>query len=280
MNSKWIKVYFGMRSFFSPKGTGKLGFKVFQKVRMKRIREREERFYSEAKLFKVPTDHEDIDCYELGKTDGKLVFLVHGWESNAGSLSQLAFRFADMGYRVIAFNLPGHAFYTSSSTNLLQCKLAMQSVLKFVNPTQSFSVVSHSFGSAVVANALSGTDYPVDRLVFLTNPNKIEHIFREFKTIVGMGEKAYQEMVNVTTNMLGAPISSLDVDTNLGKINFSELLLIHDVKDRVLPFSNSEAILSVTENTELFELNGVGHYKMLWSEEVVDKTTSFIEEAR
>ena len=272
-----IKAYFGLSSFIAPKRTGERSFKLFQKVRIKDIRRREEEFFEKAEKFTVPTEKEPIDCFELGNPDGKLIFLVHGWESNAGSMSLLAFRFADLGYRVIAFNLPGHAFHKSSSTNLLECKLAMQALVKFIAPKQPFSVVAHSFGSAVVANALSNTDYTVERLVFLTNPNKIEDIFTEFKEIIGLSEKAYRALMQRTTKMLDAPLSSLDVDTNLVQINFEQLLLIHDANDRILPYSNSEAIDAKLPNARLVTLQKVGHYRMLWAEEVVDTAVAFVE---
>jgi len=50
------------------------------------------------------------------------VILVHGWDSNAGSMSKIAEALVKKNKRVIAFNLPGHAFSKSSSTNLIECK--------------------------------------------------------------------------------------------------------------------------------------------------------------
>ena len=277
MKLKLIRTYFGLSSAIAPKRTGVKSFELFQKVRIKKIREREELFYSKTRKFNIEYEKEAIDCFELGNPQGKLVILVHGWESNAGSMSQLAYKLGDQDYRVVAFNLPGHAFYETSTTNLLECKLAMKAVLNFLQPTESFSVIAHSFGSAVVANGLSNTDYKVDRLVFLTNPNKVEDIFTEFKETIGLSEKAYRSLIKRTTQLLGAPISTLDVDTNLKQIKFEKLLMIHDINDQVLPYSNSQNIHSELENSQLITLDKVGHYKMLWTDEVVDKATAFVQ---
>ncbi len=277
MKLMMIKTYFGLSSLLAPEKTGKKSFDLFQKVRKKSVREREQDFFNEARAFKVHCDKEPIDCFELGDPNGKLVFLVHGWDSNAGSMSKLAFKFAENRYRVITFNLPGHAFYKSSSTNLLECKKAFEAVIDFIQPKEVFSVVSHSFGSAVVANGLASGKYEVDKLVFLTNPNKVEDIFIEFKEIIGLKKKAYKSLVKHTTKILGAPINTLDVATNLDKINFDRLLMIHDKHDAVLPYQNSFDINSDIQNSQLISFEKIGHYKMLWNEEVVGRTLAFVQ---
>lgn len=73
----------------SPAMSGKLAFMLFQKVRKKDIRTREQNFYKKARHFRIPMPSEDLNCYEMGNPGGELVFLVHGWDSNAGSLSTL-----------------------------------------------------------------------------------------------------------------------------------------------------------------------------------------------
>ena len=273
---KIVRMYFKIGSAIAPKSTAKRGFKMFQKVRIKSIRKREMEFFETAKKFTVSGTYETIDCFELGNLSGDLVLLVHGWESNAGSMSQLAFRFARLGYRVVAFNLPGHAQYKRSSTNLLECFTSMIEVMDYLNPSKPISIVSHSFGSVVMANALSRSKYKVDRLVILTSPNKIEDIFLEFKRIVALGNKAYKIMLNSSEKFLGEPLSTLDAVHNLNKIEYKELLIIHDENDRILPYSNSKVINENTRDSSIITLKKVGHYKMLWFEEVIEQAVSFV----
>jgi pimeloyl-ACP methyl ester carboxylesterase len=272
-----IRTIFGLTSFFAPERAAKRSFNIFQKVRRKEIRKREESFYSDVKHFKVASESEPIHCYEMGDNNGPLVFLVHGWDSNAGSMSMLASRFVDMGYRIIAFNLPGHAFYKSKSTNLLECKKAMEAVVDFIDPKKPFSVVSHSFGSAVTANALADSGREVNQLVFLTNPNKMEDIFLEFKKMIGITRRAYRFMIEHTSELLGGPINMLDVSSNLKRVNFNKLLMIHDMDDKVLPFSNSFEINSDHQNVQLISMKKVGHYRMLWNDEVIGRAVAFVQ---
>lgn len=271
------RTYFGLSSLFNPEKTAEKSFDIFQKVRKKDVRKREIPFYQVARKFSVPSEKESIDGYELGNPNGDPILLVHGWDSNAGSMSQLAFKFEELGYRVFSFNLPGHAFYKSAKTNLLECKNAMIELLDYLNLQQPVSIVSHSFGSAVVANALAESQHQVDRMVFLTNPNKIEDIFEEFKEMIGLTRRAYRAMVKNTSELLGGPIQMLDVSANLKKVDYEKLLLIHDLDDKVLPFTNSFDINSEHKNVQLIRMEKVGHYKMLWNEEVTGRAVSFIQ---
>lgn len=277
MKLMMIKTYFTISSLVNPEKAARKSFDIFQKVRKKEIRRREQPFYHDARHFTVNSSNEPIHCFEMGDPHGPLVFLIHGWDSNAGSMSKFASKFVDKGYRLIAFNLPGHAFYQSASTNLLECKQAMSEVVDFIDPKEPFSIVSHSFGSAVAANALADSGREIDKVVFLTNPNRIEDIFREFKNMIGLTRRAYRAMLNNTAEILGGPLEMLDVSTNLKKVNFNKLLLIHDMHDQVLPFSNSFDINSDHQNVQLIRMEKVGHYRMLWNEEVIGRAVSFIQ---
>lgn len=260
----------------NPEKAAKKSFRLFQKVRKKDIREREEHFFALSRSFKVHAAKEPVDCFELGNPSGELVIVVHGWDSNAGSMSMIAHALAKENKRVISFNLPGHAFSKSSSTNLIECKDAFLAVIEFLNPKDPFSVVAHSFGSAVSTYALSKTNYAVDKLILLTNPNKIETIFKEFKSIIGLGNRAYSKLLKMSNERLGESLNNLSVQENLKKINYQSLLLIHDRHDKVLPYKHSVEINNEIENAKLITLEHVGHYKMLWNAEVINRTVGFM----
>lgn len=272
----FLRTYFGWTSFVNPDKAAHKSFRLFQKVQKKGIREREEHFFSLSRAFKVQTPKEAIDCFELGNPSGDLVLLVHGWDSNAGSMSMIAHALAKQNKRVISFNLPGHAFYQSSYTNLIECKDAMLAVIEFLNPGQPFSVVAHSFGSAVTTYALSKSNYAVDKLVLLTNPNKIETIFKDFKKGIGLGNRAYKKLLRMTHERLGEPLSNLSVQANLKQIQYQSLLLIHDKYDKVLPYTHSAEVNNEIENARLVTIEHVGHYKMLWNPEVIERTVGFV----
>ena len=215
---KIVKIYYQIISKLSPRLGGKMAFNLFQKVRKKDIRKREEKFYEEARHFKVPFLEQDLHCYELGDVKGDLVFLVHGWDSNSGSLSKFAFELADRNYRVVSFDLPGHAHSSSSSTNLYECKEAFQSLINFISPQEPFTVIAHSFGSAVSAYTISKLKYKIDKFVFLTTPNSLLDVFTDFKNFIGIPDESFSYMLKNAEKMIQEDIESVNVGERLKNI--------------------------------------------------------------
>ena len=81
-----IKAYFRVVSVIAPRFAAIHAFKLFQKTDQKKFKPSEELFYNSSSTFIAESTRGDIVCYENGDPNGKLVFLVHGWNSNAGSM--------------------------------------------------------------------------------------------------------------------------------------------------------------------------------------------------
>ena len=55
-------------------------------------------------------------------------------------------------------------------------------------------------------------------------------------------------------------------------------LLIHDQYDKVIPFENSKRIaLKNPKKTKLIKHQNIGHYKMLWNNNVVEDILNFLK---
>ena len=272
---KILKFYYKIISFLSPQLGGRLAFKLFQKVRKKDINKREISFYEKARHFRIPLPKEDLHCYEFGNPTGELIFLVHGWDSNAGSLSKFAFELEERNYRVISFDLPGHANSKSEYTNLYECKEAFKKLIEFINPQEPFTVISHSFGSAMTAYTMAELNYTVDKFVFLTTPNSLLDIFINFKNFVGITDKTFSFMLNNVNKLLQEDIHNISVEKKLKQVSFTKL--VHDKKDKILPYKNSEEVLNSIKNTKLKSYERIGHYRMLWNDDVLEDTLAFIK---
>ena len=270
-----VKSYFGWLSFWNSSKAAEVGFKVFQKVRKKSIREREQPFFENAEHFTLPYKDRHLDCYEMGNQEHEPVILVHGWESNAGCMSQIAEKLVAKNKRVITFNLPGHAFDSYDYSNLVECSEALKIVYDWVNPNQPISFIAHSFGSAVTGFTIDKHNIQADNLVFLTTPNKIEEVFDDFKSLVGLSSKAYNKLKEITQRKLGEKVEHVSVEDQIARAEFNRLLLMHDEDDSVIPFKNSAAIHRKNKNSQLIPFKKVGHYKMLWNDEISTRAVSF-----
>lgn len=267
------RIWLNFTSYLAPKYSGKRAVDIFSKVRKKSIRDKEKNFFEEAKSFEVKRKGENVACYELGNPKGKLLFLVHGWESNPGCFSLFLDHLST--YRIIAFTLPAHAQNKESHTNLYECKDAFKLVLDYFNPTEPFHVVAHSLGSSVTSFALSETPYKVDKLVFLSVNNKIEQVFLDFQKMLGFNDRVYRLIGKRIEQVVGEKPSQMEVEKRLEKINFNELLLIHDKYDKIIPYQNSVVLHEKFSNSQLIPFEKIGHYRMLWNEKVLEEVLKF-----
>ncbi len=60
------------------------------------------------------------------------------------------------------------------------------------------------------------------------------------------------------------------------RANYNELMLLHDRSDKILPYVNSEQVRQSVNRARLEPIDNVGHYRMLWSDEVIANVYSFI----
>ena len=273
---KLIKFYFSILSIVSPKTASKSAFELFQKVRKKDIRKREQPFYDKASLYTVKYKKENLDCYEFGKEHNDVVVLVHGWDSNAGCMYGFIDKLVAANKRVIAFNLPGHAFYKADQTNYLECKQAFELIINDLSDYERISFISHSFGSGIVAYGLSELNLKVDKLVLLTSPNFIIDIFTDFKNLIGLGNKAFDLMTKKASTLLEEDVKKVSTEGKLQLINYNDVLLIHDKNDKIIPFENTVRINNAIIKSRIESFENIGHYRMLWNDDVINKTIEFV----
>ncbi|MFT5567896.1 MAG: pimeloyl-ACP methyl ester carboxylesterase, partial [Glaciecola sp.] len=233
-------------------------------------------FFEAARSFTVNFDPEDILGYELGDADGEVVIMVHGWDSNPGSMSKIAFALVDQGYRVIAMNLPGHAMTEMGETNLFVAKNGLKAFLAHLNLSKPISCVTHSFGSAMLSFSLADLDLEINKMVFLTCANRMQDLFVDFKDFIGLGDRAFGRMCKMADNILGEPLAEMEVAKSLKKVNFGELLLVHDKNDKIIPFTKSQEIHDKHPRSILKIYENIGHYRMLWNDNVLNDTLAFI----
>ena len=271
-----IRIKFSFLSAISPTYASKQALNLFQKPHFQKIRERERNFLENSKITRLPYNPEDIIIYEAGDAKGKKVLMIHGWDSNPGSMAGIAEELIKNGFHVLVFNVPAHGISSQKKTNMLNVSEILIDVLKKFNENENISVVTHSFGSGAVSFALSKSGFRVDKLVFVTSPDKLYDIFKDFADRIGLSEKAFRSMCDATEKRFKLTFKEMQISKLLESSFFNKLLLIHDKKDMILPFKNAEIISGISKNTELYATEGKGHYRILWDETVIGKIRDFL----
>lgn len=272
-----MKFRFKLLSILSPSKAAKSAIEVFSKPHFKKLREREKEFLENTNIVRIKHEPEDIILYETGEETGKPVLMVHGWDSNPGSMSGIAKRLSAKGYKIYVLNVPAHGISIMKSTNMLETSKLINKILEIYKQKGEFSFVTHSFGSGAVSFALNESGIKVDRLAFVTSPDKIIDIFDDYKNTIGLGDKAYKYMLEYSEEKFQRRFDDMVISKALQKANFNKLLLIHDEKDKILPYSNSLNIHKKNnKRSEIFTTQAKGHYRILWDEDVIEKIAKFI----
>lgn len=264
-----LKIYFRVLSFLAPNLASKQAFQLFQKTNRKKMKPMEKRFYDSSESFIVECTRGKVTCFENGDPNGDLVLLVHGWDSNAGSMSGITDVLVERGYHVISFDLPAHGKTDYKHTNLIICRDVMLSVLNKVRSEKPISIIAHSFGTLITVLALSTIDRKFDKLILLASAGKATWFFEEFKKIVGLSNNVSQTMIKRAGEIFEEEIEDITVVKKVKMARVNSLVLFHDAHDKVLPYANSLAIADDISTAKLNTFEKVGHYRMLWNPEVI-----------
>ena len=273
---KVIRFYFRTLSLIMPALAAKQAFKLFQRTQRSSIREREKGFYKKASHGWVG----EILYYKLGDPQNPLVFLIHGWNGHAGNFSAIADALVAQGKYVIAIDLPAHGGSLLTHTNLFKIETALAPALQRLADGRSFSVIAHSFGSAASVFTLARQEIKVDRLVLMSSPDRLQDIFKHFMKMIGLRKSAFKYVQKVFRRQFNMGIEEINVSDYVRHIETNKFVVIHDLYDRILPFNYGLAVSSTRADASMIMLEKVGHYRMLWNEEVINLLSELFEDKK
>ena len=266
---KSIRLFFRIFSFLSPTLAALAAFELFQRPHQKKTRSRELELYTRYSERRIPCDPEPILLYENGPPDGYPVVLVHGWESNAGSMLAIADALVERQFRVLVLGLPAHGRSALRKTNMVMASRYIRILLESENLNAGFSMITHSFGSGASALALRGTSIKPDHLFFLTSPDRICDIFSGFAHQIGLGKAAAGKLILRTERFVPFRMEAFNISDFVSEIQWDKLTLMQDINDQVLPWANAQSIREKNPTIELIPLKDKGHYRILWDREVI-----------
>jgi len=174
-------------------------------------------------------------------------------------------------------DLPGHGQSSGRTFHIPLAVSAMHAVREKLGTFDQ--VLTHSLGGAVVAATLAGTlptfpAVPVSKVVMISPPDSMDKIFDDFASMVGISGKAQEEIHAIVTRMSGKQTEDFSVGVQLQAIS-CDLLLLHAPDDKEVPFSESESIARSNSQAILKPMVGLGHRRIIASDDVVQEAVSF-----
>lgn len=273
-NSEMKRQSINLLSRIASKMLSNLAYKTLTNPQIKKLREHELAFLAKADKEKIKFKDFDIQTYKWGNQNDEKILLIHGWEGQAGNFTDIIPRLLENGYYVIAFDAPSHGFSSKGETSLFEFS---DLVGKMLTDYQCKKILSHSFGGVATTNALyNNQDIEIDKYVLLTTPDKFIQRIDDVVKYLGITEKVKNILVNRLEKEMNIDVRQVSVSDFVKEINVNQSLIIHDKNDKVVPISQSINVHKNWKNSQLKEIEGTGHFRILRTKEVVDNIVEFM----
>jgi pimeloyl-ACP methyl ester carboxylesterase len=228
--------------------------------------------------FEVQWAHGTVRGRVYGDWGNPTAYLVHGWGGWWQQLGAHVEPLVARGLCVVAFDAPSHGdsgpgAHGGRSTTFLEMGEALAAVVaEFGRPTL---VVAHSAGGLATVHAL-GLGVRPDSLVLVAPPDGVEAMLPVFAAALGVGPRSQRVMVDRAERRVGTPMAELDLLAMAARHpSLPHLLVVHDRHDQEAPLAGGVRVSDAWHDARLMVTEGLGHRRVLWSPDVVDRVTSF-----
>jgi len=233
----------------------------------------EEAALASATFERIPHEGSYLPAWRWGE-GSRTVLLVHGWEGRGSQLAAFVEPLVARGFSVVAFDAPGHGDAPSRTASLVEHARAVASVAAHVGPIHA--VIGHSVGAAASLLASRFGFHP-GRLALLSPPLTPKNFATGFARMFGLEPEVKNGMMALVESRYGISFAELD-SSRYARTTTAPILVVHDVDDRVVPFSDGDTIATSAPHGTLVATSGLGHNRGLGAAEVIDEVVPFVSE--
>ena len=262
-------------SWVGPKAASPMLQRIFLSPLPRPLHARELSIMERAKTQKVAFDaRREIPLYTWGE-EGPLILLVHGWSGRGSQLSGYVDALLAKGFRVAAFDAPGHGLAGGKLAALPWWVRSTQLAKEHLGPIHG--VLAHSLGTAAVTRAQAdGLD--AKALVYVAPPENPGSYLHKTAETLGFSKAAATLAQTEIEARFG--ITMLDYQgRTLGPQMNAALQVFHDEGDQEVLFSEGEALVSAWPNARLQSFHGLGHNRILREPAVLSGAVDFFTQS-
>jgi pimeloyl-ACP methyl ester carboxylesterase len=242
-------------SLISPKMATKKALSLFASPRKGRYNDTQKHVVESAFFEEICYNNMEIATYRwVGK--GKTILLAHGWESNASRWEYILKDLKEQDYNIIALDAPAHGRSDGKQFNAILYSEFINEVVKRFQPDV---LIGHSVGgmASVFSMYLNQLD-SIEKMVLLGAPAHFTGVFSRYKSMMGYNDKISKGLDNIVLERFGNPVSYFST-ANFAETIKSKGLIIHDKKDRIIPYEDGQLLANRYKNSELITTTGFGH---------------------
>jgi pimeloyl-ACP methyl ester carboxylesterase len=197
--------------------------------------------------------------------------LVHGWNAASTDWAPVARRLAARGMQVFVADMPGHGAARGRTSSLPRFVRALEAIDRHHGPFDLW--VGHSMGANAVLTAVA-RGARVGRLVLVATLVRPARALRGFARGFGLTAEATQAYLRSIERAEAMPLEDVEAERNAARVS-SPTLLIHDRRDKVIPFEDAQALAAALPSARFVPTDGLGHNRVLASDEVANTILRF-----
>jgi pimeloyl-ACP methyl ester carboxylesterase len=226
--------------------------------------------------FTVTVDGRRVHGQSWG--DGRAVYLVHGWGGWGGQLVPFVQPLVEAGYRVIAYDGLSHGESDPGTlgprrSTLVELADVLAAVVDAHGPPAA--VIAHSLGGAATALAIR-RGLKTDRVVLLAPAADPTPYLATLVRRLGFGRRVLVRARGRIERRAGLAFADLHVPRMAAAIDTPPLLVVHDLDDKEVQWSDGSAIAAAWPESILVSTTGLGHRRLLRDPVVLAEVVSFV----
>ena len=242
-------------SLVASKFASRKALKLFASPRKGRYNEDQRRVVNSALFEELSYDSLDIATYRW-HDKGKTILLAHGWESNASRWDYILNDLKAQNYNIIALDAPAHGRSGGKQFNAVLYSEFINVVAQRFQPEV---IIGHSVGG--MASVFFMHNYQlasVKKMILLGAPAHFTGVFSRYKNMMGYNRRISKGLDNIVLERFGKPVDYFSA-ANFTKSIEAKGLIIHDKKDKIIPYEDAQLFASRYKNAELISTVGFGH---------------------
>lgn len=257
---------------FSPALASKIAIYLFSKPRKGHLKENQKQDLEAAIKRDLIFKNMAIKTYHwVG--DKETILLAHGWESNSARWRDLVSILRKLNYNIIALDAPAHGDSGNQTFNALLYSECIHAALEIF---ETDIVIGHSVGGTASAIAIHNNNHSsIKKLILLGAPSNFVGIIDNYINMMGYTKNVAKSINKYFVKHFGYLPEHFTI-ANFSKNIDAEVLIIHDKKDKVIPFKDALEIKKHFEKHKLIKTTGFGH--SLRTKEVYNHIIEFISD--
>lgn len=200
------------------------------------------------------------------------VLFAHGWSSHGTRIAPWVAPLQAAGYAVVAFDQAAHGKSSGTQVTLPDFACYLLAVGHHYGPAAA--VIGHSLGGAATAIAMA-RGLKAERAILLAPAADPLAAVDRFSRFVWMAGWLNRRMFAIFENRTMVTAEELQAHTNAPRIGHPALI-VHDVEDREVPWSEGERYARYWVNSRLISTRGLGHNRVADDQSVIKLALRFL----